>query len=293
MGYVEDNKGYLTASKGKANKKCPETAHKKYELGEIPDEESKSLELGTLFDEWVTLGSDAFWKKYKIKEKMLKADLILALQKSGKEFDPKANVGVLEAVYYGDAELLTPAEGEKIIQLVMMAEKQGYFMDVNNEYDVQVKYLAEYEGVKIKGTFDRLSKDGKILRDTKTCKDQKYWRAIDDYDYIFSMAWYSILVKVETGSFPEKVILDFFTTGKKCHYIPVEIPMEKIMETIEDVKKVIKQYAAYQKAGHYPSCVELHGAMDNRFLKCPEPEHCSGCIVTEPIIFQEFETDRI
>lgn len=250
----------MTASKLKHLSKCPETFQKKYLLEQIPEEQSNALDIGTAFDFFVSFGEKAFWKEY----------VILPFRKA-RDFT---------AYPYQ----LTNGEGKTILAL-MEAKKRQPFFDASGDYQEQAVLTSEYKGVPVSGTFDRVSMSRGIIRDTKTCDDEKYYYSIRNYDYIFSMAFYEWLYEMNTGKRAESVILDFFTKNK-YQYIPVEISRDTLDEKRLEIFNTLDFYIECKKNNSFPSCQEWK-KYDDAFLSCPCPEHCSGCVPKKAIMYSE------
>ena len=235
MGYIERNRGYITASKLKTFLTYwPEVYYKQYvEELKLDDDNKDYFILWTALDDLLSYGEADFYKKYALKEKMLKADLEKALNNKGIEFMRWTKVTELESLYYWDKVLLSPSMWEKIIGMYKELKRQP-LADLGSEYDTQVELTAEYKGLKLKWTLDRFSKDKSLIRDWKTSWNLNYFEYNLDntFDYVLSMSFYYILVKLN-HSIECDVILDVVGSTPPYAFYSYKLDKTQLFDKIE------------------------------------------------------------
>ena len=232
--YVEENRGYITASKLKDFIKSPEYFFLKY-IKEVPDlkeEEKVCFKLGTAIDDLISYWENEFFKKYYIDEGLLKAELEDRLFNMG--VDTKGlKVEDMKALIYWDIEnkkRLTAWEWETVLGCVNELRRQKLF-DKDGAYNHQKTYIGKYKNLQLKGTLDR---DGtEIIRDTKTTWNiNKFLWEWRDLGYDVSMTFYWVLKLKATGE-KSKLILDVV---QKTYPYPsriFEIPQGDILNIVD------------------------------------------------------------
>ena len=108
MSYVEENRGYITASKLKLFMKSKE-AYKKVYVDEVDTsfiKESKSLENGTIVDSYI-LTPEQFKREYAILEGTKKDDLIRQCLEQNIPVEKSDKVEDLKAKLVGNKQVLT------------------------------------------------------------------------------------------------------------------------------------------------------------------------------------------
>lgn len=234
MSYIKKNRWYITASKLKYFISFWPEAYKLKYIDEIEEEEKEKRHfvVGTAFDDLVSYGKDFFLEKYAIKEKLLKADLKKLLKKEGKKITWNELVADLEELYYWDKILLTPTEWQQVMGMYREAMRQP-LADMWSEYTVQEEITAEYKTLKVKGTLDRFSKEKKMIRDWKTSWRIDYFEYNMDtsFDYVMSMAFYFVLVKIKYNVECD-VILDVLGKQPPFPYYWYRLPKERLLEKV-------------------------------------------------------------
>lgn len=254
--YYEKTKGFVTASKLKDFMDCEYLYYLKWEKG-FGQEEDKSdaFEFGDLLDSFVTLGEEEFWKKFKILEPN---------QKRKTAFD------------------IRNSDGEKLLKIIEEIKRQPLFMDTEG-YAKQELIEASYKGLKLCGRLDRYSKEKKLIRDTKSCRSHtgefhysdSFNNQAFQFDYPFSMAFYTILAKIRDQVDCE-VGLDVFAknNGLYQYYgIPNEIlnpEKHRIIEVLDRLAQK-KEEADYKFEVDYDKC-----------KRCPLATKCRKTIQTAP-----------
>ena len=108
-----------------------------------------------------------------------------------------------------------------------------------------------------------------------------------DFDYIFSMAFYDILLKVKFGSFAEKIILDFFGKAAIARYYPVEIPEDLIEAGRMKVVRALDFYRKCKEENHWPTKKEMYPANPFAYLEAPYYGQGIDSLVNDAIVLQE------
>ena len=211
MWYVEDNRGYITASKIKLFMKSKE-AYKKVYVDEVDTsfiKESKSLENGTIVDSYI-LTPQQFAQDYAILEGTKKDDLIrqcleqnIPVEKSDKVDDMVKGI---------EAEL-----------------KRQPLFDFLGKTENQKEIIVEYKGFKLKAKMDRLDLENKKIRDLKTSKDIEYRPMIDmsqmeysltisdEYQYGFQLSFYAVLCYIQYGEWFDGILDCVKTSGNYAY----------------------------------------------------------------------------
>lgn len=101
--YIEENRGFITASKLNCFINSPEEYFIKYVL-ETPyiEKKKKCFEIGTAVDDLISYGIEAFFEKYYVDDGLTKKELVEALTEKSIPHDPKAKNEILETLLYGD-----------------------------------------------------------------------------------------------------------------------------------------------------------------------------------------------
>lgn len=237
--YIEENRGYITASKLKEFMKSPEHFFLKYikEVPSLKEKEENHLKIGTAIDDFISYWENAFYKKYfidewlnmsEMKERLLKMWQDEELLKWLKKCD-------FEELLYWDRSKkirLTAWDWETILWCVNELQRQTLF-NKDGWYDCQKTFVWQYKSLKLKWTLDRY-KTGEI-RDTKsTANITKFiWEWKESLWYDVSMAFYWILTHKATGDKPRL----FFDVVQKTFPFPsriYEIPQWDILWIIEN-----------------------------------------------------------
>ena len=232
--YIERNRWFITASKLKFFLTYWPEAYKLKYIDEIcgDEEEKRYFIVWTAFDDLLSYGREFFVNKYAIKEDLLAADL-------KKKLASRMNVKWmlkkdLEEVYYwADKLLLSETEWKTIFWMYSELWRQP-LADLWWEYKTQQEYVWEYKGLKLKGTLDRISLEKWLIRDWKTSWNIDYFEYNLDttFDYVLSMAFYYVLVKIQTGKWCE-VILDVLWKKEPFPYYWYKLDKARLIDKVE------------------------------------------------------------
>ena len=229
MWYVEDNRGYITASKLKLFMKSKE-AYKKVYVDEVDTsfiKDSKSLENGTIVDSYI-LTPEQFKLEYAILEGTLKADLIKQCLEQNIPVEKSDKVEDLKAKLVGNKQVLTDWEVEMVKGIEAELKRQPLF-DFFGKTENQKEIIVEYKGLKLKAKMDRLDLANKKIRDLKTSKDIEFSRFLncskmeselinnDEYQYGFQLAFYALLCKVQYGEWFDWILDCVKTSGNYAY----------------------------------------------------------------------------
>ncbi len=254
--YWERTKGHVTSSKLKDFLKCEYLYYLKWEKGLAEDEESTdAFEFGNLLDAFVTLGEEEFWKIYTI-------------------LPPKAH-------RTSEFEIKN-SDGEKLKQMIEEAKRQPLFMGTA-EYKHQEEIRCEYKGLKLLGTLDRYSKEKAVIRDTKSCRSHtgefhysdSFNNQAFQFDYPFSMAFYSILAEIRDGV-KCQVGLDAFAKNNGLYHfyvVPEDILRSEKHIIIEALDRLSKK-----KEEKDFECE----ADSDKCLRCPLATSCKRTVQIDP-----------
>ena len=225
MWYVEDNRGYITASKLKLFMKSKE-AYKKVYVDEVDNsfiKESKSLENGTIVDSYI-LTPEQFKLEYAILEGTKKDDLIKQCLEKNIPVEKSDKVEDLKAKLVGNKQVLTDWEVEMVRWIEAELKRQPLF-DFFGKTENQKEIIVEYKGLKLKAKMDRLDLTNKKIRDLKTSKDIEFSKFLncskmeyelinsDEYQYGFQLAFYALLCKVQYGEWFDGILDCVKTSG--------------------------------------------------------------------------------
>ena len=233
--YIEENRGFITASKLKEFIKSPEQFFLKY-IKEIPPLKSgakKHFVLWTAIDDLISYWETKFFQKYYI-DHWLRVDemkeRVLAMW-----IDPKwMTKPSLESALYWDRDWkikLTVWDWETVMWCVKELQRQPLF-DANWEYECQKTYIWQYKSLKLKWTLDHDKPE--MIRDTKSTASLNsfFWDWRDKLWYDVSMSFYWVLKWKATGN---KSRLIFDTVQKTFPYPSriFEIPPEQILQVVD------------------------------------------------------------
>lgn len=232
--YIEENRGFITASKLKTFLKSPEEFYLLYIKEEKPpyEKEKKAFKIWTALDDYLSYWKKAFEEKYFFDEWLLKAQLVERLETDW--VDCKwLKVDELKRLYYWDVSnkiKLSDQEYQDILWMINELKRQPIF-DINWKYENQKTFIWKYKNLQLKGTLDRFWVD--TIRDYKTtgdiCKFIWDWESKLKYD--ISMSFYWILVSCATGQKPE-LILDVVQSSAPYPFRSYKIPKDKIWQVV-------------------------------------------------------------
>ena len=259
--YIENNRGFITASKIKAYLDNPQVYKAIYVDEQSTDflPEFQAFKTGLLVDKYL-LTPDEFDYKFPL-ENSLKADLIeyinlnLSVQLTGKE-----KVEELKQIIYGDSKVLTATEASLLKDIKREIDRQPLWNWLPEGYDAyqpQVELVDDATfSIPIKWTLDRLSINYKtktaIIRDLKTSSSLDYITSLsstkfkhqmesnDPYHYKLQMAMYVHLVEHTLGMKVEKVIIDAIGTKEPNFYEAYSFDVDELRGLRPQIKKVIQ-----------------------------------------------------
>ena len=229
MWYVEDNRGYITASKLKLFMKSKE-AYKKVYVDEVDTsflKESKSLENGTIVDSYI-LTPEQFAQDYAILEGTKKDDLIRQCLEQNIPVEKSDKVDDLKAKLVGNKQVLTDWEVDMVKGIEAELKRQPLF-DFFGKTENQKEIIVEYKGFKLKAKMDRLDLENKKIRDLKTSKDIEYRPMIDmsqmeyslinsdEYQYGFQLSFYAVLCYIQYGEWFDGILDCVKTSGNYAY----------------------------------------------------------------------------
>lgn len=135
---------------------------------------TKAMETGTALDCLVTEGINSFNAKYSVVKR-----------RSGN------SNGKIE---------ITQGEYDKIYNMMVAVENNPVYARFIKNAEGQKVITGELYGVKVKAKLDYYDKG--MVADLKQCRDAA-WRmfryTVEDYDYLFQLAFYRVMAKIESG----------------------------------------------------------------------------------------------
>lgn len=232
--YLEKNRWFITASKLKYFLTFgPEAYYYKFVKELILDEPEKDYYVvWTAFDDLVSYGETYFFDKYYIDEWLLKDDLIKRSKELGLNTDWK--VEDLRKRLYWDKIKLTQMQWDAVFGMYAEIKRQPLVEFWDQSYKKQVDIECEFEWLKLKWTLDRLSLERKMIRDWKTSwQFQNFEYNLETtFDYILSMAFYYVLVKVNYNIDCD-VILDVLGKNKPYPYMWYKLDKPRLLWSLE------------------------------------------------------------
>ena len=233
--YLEKNRWFITASKLKYFLTFgPEAYYWKF-VKEFPLEEPEKdyYLVGTAFDDLVSYGEEYFFDKYYIDEWLLKDDLIQRCKELGLNTSWKVE-DLRERLYWAKIKL-TQLQGDNVFWMYNEIKRQPLVEFWDPSYQSQVDIECEFEWLKLKGTLDRLSLEKKVIRDRKTSGQfQSFEYNLETtFDYILSMAFYYVLVKVNYNIDCD-VVLDVLGKNKPYPYMWYKLDKPRLLSSLEN-----------------------------------------------------------
>ena len=233
--YLDKNRWFITASKLKYFLTFgPEAYYYKFVKELILEENEKDYYLvGTAFDDLVSYWEEYFFDKYYLDEGLLKDDLIKRCEELG--LNTNGKVEDLRMRLYWDKIKLTQLQWEQVFGMYNEIKRQPLVEWWDSSYQSQVDIECEFEWMKLKGTLDRLSLEKKIIRDWKTSwQFQSFEYNLETtFDYILSMAFYYVLVKVNYNIDCD-VVLDVLGKQKPYPYMWYKLDKPRLLSSLEN-----------------------------------------------------------
>lgn len=276
--YLEETKGFMTASKLKSFAACPFSYYLTCELGyKLEDNDKVCFQVGTAIDDYVTYGRAYFDDKYVILPPNTKR---------------KMNTSKIE---------FTNSDGACIENIIKEMKRQPLFDLHNPRFQCQKEIIAEFEGIKLRAKLDRIDPKAFEIRDTKTTRhadDGKKFHnncmyATHDFGYLFSMAFYQGLANLaKQGDW--KVLLEFFSKGADhSKFLQIQLPQDILDDYLSQIfgtegrDGLIHFYLECKKHNYFPTHAELN-PFPWSYLNSPFYGINPGAIQTEAIPFQDF-----
>ena len=232
--YLEKNRGFITASKLKYFLTFgPEAYYWKFVKEYIlEDAEKDYYVVWTAFDDLVSYWEEYFFDKYYIDEGLLKEDLVRRCEELGLNTGWKVE-DLRERLYWSKIKL-TKLQGDNVFGMYNEIKRQPLVEFWDPTYKAQVDIECEFEWLKLKGTLDRLSLEKKIIRDWKTSGQfQSFEYNLETtFDYILSMAFYYVLVKVNYNIDCD-VVLDVLGKNKPFPYMWYKLDKPRLLSSLE------------------------------------------------------------
>lgn len=233
--YLDKNRWFITASKLKYFLTFwPEAYYYKFVKELILEENEKDYYLvWTAFDDLVSYGEEYFFDKYYLDEWLLKDELIKRCEELGLNTNWK--VEDLRARLYWDRIKLTQLQWDQVFWMYNEIKRQPLVEWWDPSYKAQVDIECEFEWLKLKWTLDRLSLEKKIIRDWKTSwQFQSFEYNLETtFDYILSMAFYYVLVKVNYNVDCD-VVLDVLGKNKPYPYMWYKLDKPRLLSSLEN-----------------------------------------------------------
>ena len=233
--YLDKNRWFITASKLKYFLTFwPEAYYYKFVKELILEENEKDYYLvWTAFDDLVSYGEEYFFDKYYLDEWLLKDELIKRCEELG--LNTNGKVEDLRARLYWDKIKLTQLQWDQVFGMYNEIKRQPLVEWWDPSYKSQVDIECEFEWMKLKGTLDRLSLEKKIIRDWKTSGQfQSFEYNLETtFDYILSMAFYYVLVKVNYNVDCD-VVLDVLGKNKPYPYMWYKLDKPRLLSSLEN-----------------------------------------------------------
>jgi hypothetical protein len=311
--YVIATEGVVTNSKLKCFMACPQAYKIIYlDKTPLERKVKKYFRLGTCFDDLISYGEDKWNEKYSILDKgqstlgedalydaiesvaTLKYELTEREHKletaisSGKataqaeksviswtEKLQKATEKLTEIEERSKKIELTATEGDLIAKLQREAMRQPLF-EYGGSYECQKEFTAIYKGkLKVGGKPDRVNLgDGGIIRDTKLIEDcEKAEFKIQDFQYVRQLAFYQLLIELNTGK-RLPCVFDLFDKKEVPQYRCLTIPQELLDQAKKEIVQGLDYLLRCQEEDYYPDHQEI-GLPDSQ---CMAYDHCSGAI---------------
>lgn len=236
--YVQDNRGYITASKLKYFLEYWPEAYKLKYVDEIPEEDEEEWEkryfvIGQAFDDLVSYGDEYFKENYVIDNWLKKESLQRELEKQW--YDTKGkDKKELQEMFFSGKTRLTKTEGDMILWMYREAKRQP-MADIGGAYEVQKEITAEYCWLPIKWTLDRFDGERQLIRDRKTTGNVQFleYNIETKFDYVLSMAFYYTLARVKYNVDCD-VILDVLWKKKPYPYFPYRIDKDRLFYSVQN-----------------------------------------------------------
>lgn len=210
----------ISQSAIKALLKCPEYYRRKF-IAKDFDEDSKALEFGSAVDCYVTDPAE-FAERYAEVQRRTGA------------------TGKIE---------LTPAVYKDVVTTAEFVTKQPIFQKITKDLDRQVPMIVDFEGMKLKALPDFFGKvhtkkrDLFRIVDLKTARDAEWntfkW-AIQNYGYLFQLAWYKVLARLVTAD--ETTPFEFYlaVVDDKCfrmYKVEDDLIDDQVLKIVELLKE--------------------------------------------------------
>lgn len=271
--YLEENQGFVTQTKLKAFGRCELLYYLSYEKELHEEAEStESQILGTILDDYCSMSEDNFWLKWTLVIPKTKYEAFIE--------DLDDDVWV-ERVRIGsqrkdkNAEFMITA-WDQVQDSIRELQRQPLYC-FNDKYDAQKVLFAEYKGLKLKIKPDRYSLEKMEVRDLKTCKEiiskngfPSFVQDISNYGYDFQLAFYQIVIEINTGKKFDCIIDAKDKTANntyECYKLTQMTINEQKHRAIELLEGLIKA----KETNTYRPCIDRDQCRSCRMYKyCPK-----------------------
>lgn len=237
--YIEENRWFITASKLKCFLKNPQEYYLQYvkEIELEDEEEKRHFVVWTAFDDLVSYWEKFFLAKYNIEEKFLKDELkaqAIAKWEISASIISKRKVPELRAYLFPwtqDKIRITPKEWEDIMGMYREVKRQPIADFWNDNYEKQKVVICNYKSLKLKWKLDRFNLEENMIRDWKTTGrfDNFEYDLEETFDYVLSMAFYFILVKIEYNIDCD-VILDVLHKNSPYQFVAYRLEKDRLLQ---------------------------------------------------------------
>jgi len=131
----------------------------------------------------------------------------------------------------------------------------------------EVSVFAEWHGIPIKARFDSANFERGLLADLKTARDGSpagFGRAVHEYRYLLSAAWYCRIFELATGRWPQWAWIVAETSPAAC--VTVYRPTEEQMKLgVDQMERALSVFAECQASKSWPG----YSRGEERFLELP------------------------
>lgn len=246
--YIQENDGYITASKLKCFLRNPQEYYLQYvKKIELEDEDKRCFVVWSAFDDLVSYGEEYFLDNYYIDDGLLVDELKEKLTEKFWEYIEnqeikKMKLPELRFYFYKLNEKekirLTSKEGADIMGMYREIKRQPLADYGNDNYAKQKVILCNYKNLKLKWTLDRFNLEEKSIRDWKTTGrfDSFEYDMEETFDYVMSMAFYFVLAKIEYWIDCD-VILDVVHKNAPYQFVAYRLDKQTLLQkTVSKIK---------------------------------------------------------
>ena len=288
--YIENNRGFITASKIKSYLDNPQVYKAIYVDEQSTDflPEFQAFKTGLLVDKYL-LTPEEFEYKFPL-ENSLKADLIEYINLNLPQINLtwKEKVDELKTIIYWDTPVLSATEASLLKDIKREIDRQplwSWLPEGYESYKPQVEVVDDATFfIPLKWTLDRLALNPTtktaIIRDLKTSSSLDYIPSLnstrfkhqmesnDPYHYKLQMAMYVHLVEKVLGYKVEKVIIDAIGTKDPNFYEAYSFDVDELRGLRPQIKTVIQDIIDEKFDNHE---ITRSSLASNRYYKLKIP----------------------